>query len=358
MTTRFNIKNLIVNFLTAFVLLPMSFTQAAQPKTWGEILGVDPNSCTFRLAESVGMSPYSFRDDSFSLEAKYCERMNIGRWDSAFAEGRDLPAELLNTQTSKLEFENLNNAAEIENIVKLNNQAQVIWDELVQCQGSAEKARQAYLNLDSKCAMDKKLSDYSLSVQSFLMSSAPATKDKKYFVILHPLLTQILLENANATSWSPGIDPLPTDGSKYLRGLAIELISDGLGISDLENPTPENVQAFNRKHFHIRMLYDEKRMDIQRLMSFTYRQMNAINWLNFNQANDCASLGLWPGVSRVVTHELGKDSSVFRLGTDELSKRYMNACGDMRYTDSPYSGSGRAAYDILKQFRKLSTRFK
>ena len=82
----------------------MCFTQAQEAKprhmTWGDLTSVDPNSCNVQLAMELGLSPYKFtykdNEQTFSLEMDHCQRMRIGFWDSAFEEGKDLPAEKLN----------------------------------------------------------------------------------------------------------------------------------------------------------------------------------------------------------------------------------------------------------------------
>ena len=230
------IYNLALSFLTGFSLLPTSFThsqttrQPAQATNWGQVFGIDPNSCPYKLAAEIGMSPFTFRDDQFSLEVEYCERMKAGTWDSAFAEGKDLPAELLNTSKTSTQIESFSAGVEIDSLIGFNSQASNLWTDLVNCHGSAEKARQAYLKLDTKCGLDRKIQSYALSVQSFLTTTMPATKEGRHLIAFHPLLTEILLENANATTWLPALDPIPTNSMKYLKRLATEFIFDGMWV--------------------------------------------------------------------------------------------------------------------------------
>ena len=342
--------------LTGFGLLPMSFTQAQEAKShskaWAEIMGVDENSCTYKMAMDLGLSPYTFlnlqsRTSAYSLENTHCSRMSLGSFESAFAEGKDLPAAELNTQLSSQE----NN---LESIYAFNQESHQLWEELISCHGNAEKARQAYLKLDSKCGLNLKIKNLSQSVLIYLKTTLPKVKNENTPVIMHPLLTQIVLENALASSFIAFLDYKKDDATHYIRGAMTEFINDGYSLEDFDGP---NAAIVKRKHNSLHFFYKERLYELHNWMAYQYRQMNAVNLLKSNMATDCASLGLWPGISRVVSIFIDNDYNNRSLGKGEISKIYLNACGDMRFTPSAYGGESRASLNIIKDFRKLSNRF-
>ena len=136
METKLNISLFITQFglgfgrlfssLTAFILATF-FGFQAQAQTSEQLLerSSNPPACIQRLAGSMGMSNWPIVRQWNSLENQYCDRMQVGYFDSAFSEGKDLPAEKLNTDWQKPE-EILNDPSiDASIILELNLQARV-----------------------------------------------------------------------------------------------------------------------------------------------------------------------------------------------------------------------------------------
>lgn len=364
MKTKSQIQRLATQLLTGFSPLPKCFTLTlfatvcslqSRAQTSEEMVNrsFNPPACIANLAQSMGTSNWSIISQWNSLENQYCERMQVGFFDSAFSTGKDLPAEKLNTDWQEPAAVATDPKIDSSVILDFNKQAKNLWDDLVKCHGSAENARQAYLKLSDKCGLDKKIQNYNFSVQSFLMTSSPPTKGSYLGIRFHPLFTEILLENANATSWIPAYDSISNSELRYYYGLIIKFIVEGHTLNDLN--APEKNREIELHYYALTRIKDE--VDLQGMMAVKFRQINAIRYLEMNVAIECASLGLWPGVSRVVVHELSKDSENYDIGSEQLVTTYMKACGDFRYTNHSYSGNSRASFGIVKDFRKLAIRF-
>ena len=364
MKTKLTISLFSSRFLPGFSRLFSTLTAAAIVTVFGfqalaqtseQILerSTNPPACIQNLARSMGNSNWPIVRQWNSLENQYCERMQIGYFESAFSEGKDLPAEKLKTDWQKPEEVLNDSRTDASIILDLNQQAKNLWDELVSCNGSPEKARQAYLKLDNKCNLNNKIQNYSSSVQSFLMTTTPPTKGSFLNISFHPLFTELLLENANATSWMPAYDPMPNSELSYYYGLINKFVVGGYSLDDLNKP--EKSREIQMQFFALTRIKDEA--DLQGMMAFKYRQINSVRFLQMNSAKDCESLGLWPGASRVIVHELSKDSSNYDIGSDQLVETYMKACGNFQYTNHAYSGESRTSFSIAKDFRKIAIRF-
>jgi hypothetical protein len=278
---------------------------------------------------------------------------------SAFDEGRDLPADDLKTNLPILtnELNGTGSGFELDGLIALNAQASTLWNDLMGCFGSAEKARQAYYRPEAKCGSDEKIKNFVISVRSYLLSTQPPSQNSFLEIVLHPVLTEVLLENAYAVSWIPQLDSIPKSDMNYFRGLATDFILEGYTLSDLDQiGSPGNRKLAMSKYWHLASI--RSYFDVPRLLSSQYRQVNSISLLKHNKATECGSFGLWPGVSRLIANVLSADRSAFTLGADEIAVKYMKACGDVRYTPSPYTGGGsRNTISILKEFRRMSNRF-
>lgn len=353
-------QSFLTNLIRSFAgLVTISCTAIFPTTAWGQgatsriELAMNPSPCIQSLARSMGVTVWDIISEELSLEKKYCERMNLGFAQSAFAEGRDLPAEKLRTDWSPPENQITDVQIDSETLIQLNLQAKKTWDDLVNCHGSSEKARQAYLDLNNKCGLDKKIKEYSISVQSFLITNLPATKNSHINFSFHPLFTQVLLENANATSWMPGRDPISDSETSYINELLMNFFFEGYAVDDLYNPEKE--QELKKRFYYLTVI--KNTFPLRNFTVARSRQISSLKLLVINKAQDCESLGLWPGISRIVAKELVKDFKNSKIGSGELLKRYMKACGDFQYTNHAYSGRTRTSDLIVYSFRKLATRF-
>jgi hypothetical protein len=279
--------------------------------------------------------------------------MSIGWTESAFDDGKDIPADQLH-MTFKRPAQVYAFKIDTASIIELNERAEKLWNDLVACHGSPEKARQAYFHLDKKCDMDKEIKNYSLSVQTFLTSTEPIPKDAFLILEYHPLFTETLLENAVATNFLPSLDYTEKNFQiRHRRDKALKYLVEG----HLPQEIDQVVKLPNGYNYlYLQEIKNFKEFD--QIFASSYREINSITLLRFNQRNkECESLGLWPAANRVLTNYMVSDFGAQILGTDEIRKVYEQACGEFKYTNSPYSGNTTKSFDILKQFRALANRF-
>ncbi|HWU45048.1 MAG TPA: hypothetical protein VN132_16460 [Bdellovibrio sp.] len=309
--------------------------------------------CQLELHRKTGLLLINGESSNF-LESKYCERMLLNSTHEAFEAGHDLPADKLDVTNEPIVWASqAPGYFDLEPLNDINHQAALLWNQLVDCHGSAEKARRAYYELNSKCDLDKSIKSFTRNVHLYLETTQVFQKRDYVKGRYHPLLTQIFLENANATSWMSASDKRAGNIGFY-RELIIEFLSQGNSLESLETSTNEKEiikWSALREFIH-------SNPDAKSLFYIQNRKINSILLIGHNTSmSRCESFGLWPGVTRLIVSGLGSDPNNYQLGINALDKIVANACGDIRYYRTYYSYSSRESVDVLKLFRDMAVRF-
>lgn len=348
-------------FIASFLLLMASQLAFAKEKfdirtSLDQALEGRRTSCQNEMYRTTRVDTYFSSRFENSLEHRFCERMLIRSPKEAFSEGRDLPADRLNaSEESFAWFSESSGYFDLGALTDLNKEAIQLWNKMVECHGSAEKARSAYFRLDGKCGLNLELQRYSQSVQLFLSTSPIFQSQYKISGSFHPLLAQVLIETLSANGWLPG-DPSNLPMIDVYSGFMIRIMSEGKTVPEVETMRPEE-SSHQIGAYAVKMALKSNpalRYYFQRLN----RRLNAFSLLNQNVSLDrCENWGLWPGASRVAIKMLDMDHVISSLKTDQLQDKIYQACGDVRYSGSLYSGEGRNSISIGILFRNMATRF-
>lgn len=283
-----------------------------------------------------------------SLEALWPERVAPETVDEAFSSGFDLPAVYLNVTP-----EQLNNAykakypkrlpnVEIEVILSLNLKAARLWQTMLQCQmteqkaDAAENVRQAYLEQDDYCpkheqksaAIERQLGALHREVGQLLLSSKMHRLDYMMdsFAKLTVAASNNPIHEQQAQSFNNRASILP-----LVHPLFMQMVAENYAAAwRFYNIDDEEEAQFNQYLFEISL--NEKSSlplaDDEKARAYTI--LNILAVFEMIPAGNCAFFGLWPGALRAV---LGSSSDYDHcygnecLQVNTINSKLNNACG-------------------------------
>lgn len=312
-------------------------------------------ACHADLYRTTGVLVFGEKSP-WSLENNYCERMNIKSPEQAFDEGRDMPTAELSFVHNEIRWlSQPSNSFDLVTLNDLNRLAEEAWGKILECHGTADKARRAYYEASNRCGLDQVIRNFSDSVRLYLQSTQIFQMQDSITGAYHPLLTQALLENALVTALISGIDTYETS-DKYYQGRIIDFLIQG--------GTYESMKDGSYKgNFGHSFVFDGM-LDQPALKKAFLRQNRKINANLLLSRNlgllKCGEMGLWPGVTRLISAAMYSGAASTDLKSHEFETRAHEACGKITFDNTYYSYNGssrRNQIKIIQLFRKLSLRY-
>lgn len=324
----------------------------------------DPRFPPFQSLVSIG-------GGENSLEAKYCRRLLVARYDEAFHANLDMPAadlfrNLDEIRSSAIRASEKIRRLEWQDILALNEESERVWQAMIACNEDADMARANYMKAGTSgdftkiCTRQDQSSDVSKQIKSlhgrvydFVISTAAYMfKPESVEVPFHPLFVQVLEELFVLHNSYPILDE---DNSKrYAEWRLLGQQMDFL----LENRRSAGEVRSALYEMNGQLLKDAA-ADSEKALYFAKKTLNVVSLLVINSRKECGTWGLWPGVSRSVLGYTGYGKGfLFTKGVSEdedvINDKIKEACGKTQNRLTVYDPNHRKAnIYFVRQFRKL-----